>query len=303
MPAAAGPPARPAGLDRQEAERLVADASERIWHPEGAAALAYLKGRGLTEATIRAARIGWADKIRMPKRDGSGTWPLAGIVLPWLDSGKLTRIKVRRLGLIKGAKYVETFSDAPSVYPSMATIQPDAALVLCEGEFDAALLGQELDGLAAVVTLGSASARPDPSMWLALARCSALYIALDGDPAGDDASKEWGGRAVRVRPPEPCKDWGELHATGFNRIRYLWGGILRRAGKPWQHLAKERWGPGLTDSAPGIVVDRPVRPAIRPGPDDEHDRPEGAAIQQFDGRLSREAAKRAADLRPSRGSD
>src|SRR6516165_2211919 len=109
MPAAAGPPARPAGLDRQEAERLVADASERIWHPEGAAALAYLKGRGLTEATIRAARIGWADKIRMPKRDGSGTWPLAGIVLPWLDSGKLTRIKVRRLGLIKGAKYVETF--------------------------------------------------------------------------------------------------------------------------------------------------------------------------------------------------
>jgi hypothetical protein len=211
----------------------------------------------LTAETIRRHRLGWADKIRLSRRDGDGSWTLAGITIPWIDSGRLARIKVRQTGLFRGAKYFEAFSDSPSVYPSMATIRPGAPLVLCEGEFDAALLGQELEGLAAVVTLGSASARPDPPMWLALARCSALYIALDGDPAGDDAAREWGGRAIRVRPPEPCKDWSEVYATGNNRIRYQWGGILRRRGTPWQETPRERWGPGLKIEGPGIVIDQP----------------------------------------------
>jgi hypothetical protein len=246
-------------LGCDEAERLVADASERIWRPEGAAALAYVRARGLTDETIRQARLGWADKIRLPKRDGNGTWTLAGITIPWIDSGRLTRIKVRRLGLFRGARYIETFADHWNVYPSMATIRPGASLVLCEGEIDAVLLAQELEGLAAVASLGSASARPDPSIWLALARCSQLFVAFDADPAGDGAAREWGGRAVRVKPPEPCKDWGELHATGFNRIRYVWGGILRRPGTPWDELAEQRWGPGLIDPAPGFVVDRPAR--------------------------------------------
>ena len=28
--------------------------------------------------------------------------------------------------------------------------------------------------------------------------------------------------AIRVRPPDPDKDWGEVHAGGANRIRYHW---------------------------------------------------------------------------------
>src|SRR5262249_8677070 len=96
--------------------------------------------------------------------------------------------------------------------------------------------------------------RPEGTTWVAMLACPAWYIALDADPAGDGAAAEWPARALRVRPPEPCKDWGELHASGFNRIRYLWGGILRQPGAAWEELARERWGPGLTDPAPGIVV-------------------------------------------------
>jgi DNA primase len=252
-------PDGPTGLPPADALALIDEAAERLWKPEGRAVLAYLESRGLTLETIKAARLGWAEKIRMPKRDGRGTWPLSGITIPWIDSGRLTRIKVRRLGLFRGAKYIESFSDSPSLYPSMATIRPPAPLVIVEGEFDALLLGQELTDLASVVTTGSSSSRPEGSTYLAMMRCPTWFIALDADEAGDRAAADWPARAVRVRPPEPCKDWGELHASGFNRIRYLWGGILRRPGTPWEELARRRWGPGLTDPAPGIVVDRPAR--------------------------------------------
>jgi DNA primase len=254
--AAAGPPDRPAGLDRREAERLIAEASERLWTPAGSDARRYLEGRGLTEATIRRHRLGWADKIRMPKRDG-GRWPLSGITIPWFDSGRLTRVKVRRFGLVRGSRYIEAFASGWRVYPGPEAVRPGMSLIIVEGEFDCMLMQQEVEDLASVVTFGSSSARPDPSMWLALARCSQLFAALDGDPAGDDAAAEWGGRAIRVRPP--CKDWTELRVIACNSVRYIWGGILRRPGTPWDELMKQRWGPGLIDPAPGIDSHGPAR--------------------------------------------
>ena len=53
----------------------------------------------------------------------------------------------------------------PSLLPwPLDVIQPGRPLVIVEGEFDALLLGQELAELAAVVTLGSASGRPNPGI-------------------------------------------------------------------------------------------------------------------------------------------
>jgi hypothetical protein len=65
----------------------------------------------------------------------------------------------------------------------------------------------------------------------------------DADPAGDRATSGWPARAVRVRPPGPHKDWGELHAAGFNLIRYVRHRILATP-TPWEELARERWGDG-----------------------------------------------------------
>jgi hypothetical protein len=92
-------------------------------------------------------------------------------------------------------------------------------LIVTEGEFDALLLGQELGELAAVVTLGSASARPEGSTYLAMLPAPAWYVAPDADDAGDKAASGWPARAIRVKPPRG-KDWTDAHLAGIELRRW-----------------------------------------------------------------------------------
>ncbi len=304
--AAEKPPGEPTGLSPANALAVVDESAARLWTPGGAAALAYLEGRGLAPETIKAARLGWADRIRMPKRDGSGTWPLAGVVIPWHESGRLTRIKIRRLGLFRGSKYIEAFAADWRVYPGPEAIRPGKPLIIAEGEFDRMLLAQELGDLASVVTLGSASSRPEGSALLTMLRCPAWFIALDADGSGDKAADKWPARAVRVRPPAPVNDWTEAFQSGVN-LRRWWtdrlGGTEAPERSTWNELSAQRWGPGLTTEGGGFESDRIVWPAVWPGPADDDDREERAAIMEFDGGLTREAAERSAGLKPSRGAE
>jgi DNA primase len=207
-PPAARPPVKaPENLARQssglplvDALKLVEDAVKRIWTPEGAAALAYLKGRGLTEATIKAARLGWTSEVSIPTSDGRRHWRASGVVIPWLDGDRLTMVKIRQPEGRK-PKYAEAFRDRTAIYPAASVVRPGKPLVVVEGEFDALLLGQELTDLAAVVTLGSASARPEGSTYLAMLAAPVWFVATDADHAGDKAASEWPARARRVRPP------------------------------------------------------------------------------------------------------
>jgi hypothetical protein len=230
--------------------------------PEVRATLAYLECRGLTHETIRRHRLGWTPEVKLPTADGRRTWRASGIVIPWFEGDRLSLVKIRQPASRK-PKYAQAFSDRPRIYPGPEAIRPGMPLIAVEGEFDAMLLGQELGDLACVVTLGSASSRPEGELYRAMLRCPRWYAAHDADDAGDRAAVAWPSRAVRVRPPAPDKDWTEVHAAGFNRLRYLWGGILRRPGTPWEELAAQRWGPRLTDPAPGIVTDEPIGSAFR----------------------------------------
>jgi hypothetical protein len=278
---------------------LVEEAAKRLWEPEGRAALGYLiESRGLTEATIKAARLGWTPRAMLPTSDGARFWRASGVVIPWLDGDRLAMVKIRQP---EGSrpKYAEAFRDRPALFPGPEAIRPGMPLIVTERGFDALLRGQELADLACVVTLGSASSRPEGSTYLAMLRCPRWFAAHDADEAGDRAAAEWPARAVRVRPPAPDKDWTDAHQSGV-ALRRWWtdrlGGTEAPERSTWDELAARRWGPGLTDPAPGIVVDRPVRRAIWPGPADEYDRQERAAIMEHDGGLGREAAECAAGL-------
>jgi hypothetical protein len=126
------------------------------------------------------------------------------------------------------------------MFPAPSMVRAGKPVVICEGELDAILLNQQIGDLAPVITLGSASNRPEALLDLLLIS-PVWFLALDGDEAGDKNATAWPARARRVRPPSPHKDWGEVHAAGFNLIRYVWGSVLPLPRTPWEQLEKQRW--------------------------------------------------------------
>ena len=236
------------------AATFVAESIARLWSSEGEGALAYLRGRGLADETIQAARLGLAigDRPGLP----------SGLTIPWQDGTAPTLVKVRRpegsvpkYQAIKGSR-------VGGIYPARRYIRPGAPLVIVEGELDALLLGQVLAEIAAVVTLGSASARPSPVILNPMLAAAPWLIATDADPAGDKAADGWPPTAKRVRPPHPHKDWTEAHLGGID-LRRWWRDLLSGDDAPppltWEEPSTWRWGPGLDDPTPGIVIDRPDR--------------------------------------------
>ncbi len=242
--APARPPDEPSGLPLNEASALVDEAIACLWGPGGGTALAYLRGRGLTVETIKAVGLGFTPHVMVPKKEGDRCFPFSGITIPWKDGARLTRIKIRRIDDDK-PKYAEAYSDRPLIFPDPAVIRPGWPLIVCEGEFDAILLGQQLPEVS-VITLGSASARTDPAVLSRMLSSPRWFIALDADKAGDSAASKFPARAIRVRPPD--KDWGEVHAGGANRIRYLWGRYLPMS-KSWGS-----WNPSDGDRPSSSVV-------------------------------------------------
>jgi hypothetical protein len=119
------------------------------------------------------------------------------------------------------------------------------------------LLGQELGELAAVVTLGSASARPEPAILGRMLAASPWFIATDADEAGDKSAGGWPASARRVRPPGSFKDWTEAKAGGVELVRW-WRDVLAGAERPelftWEELSRQRWGLGLDDTTLRIDI-------------------------------------------------
>ena len=246
-PIASRPPAAPSGLPEADALELVEAAAGWLWDkPE---ALAYLTGpeRCLSAETIRAARIGWLPGAAIP-RAGGGAFMARGWVIPWFAAGRLALVKIRQPHG-RQPKYVEAFRDPSRVvcYPSPETIRPGRPLVGVEGEFDCLCLGEALEGMAAVVTLGGASGKPTPEALSRIRAASVLYAATDADNAGERAASGWPARARRVRPPVG-KDWTDCRAYGID-LRRWWGEVLDGNPSPklfsWDELSTWRWGPAI----------------------------------------------------------
>jgi len=257
------PPAEPSGMPEADALSFVEAAEARLWTPEGAAALAYLTGpdRCLTVETVRAARLGVTPWVSVPKADGT-TFRALGVVVPWFASGRPALVKIRQPDGCR-PRYAEVFRDPARLdcYPGPEAIRPGRPLIVTEGEFDALVLGEAVGESAGVVTLGSASARPDLATRARMQAAPRWYIATDRDEAGDKAAAVWPAFAPRTRPPEPFNDWTEAKAGGVDLARW-WRDVLAGNNRPplftWEDLAAWRWGPATDDPSPGI--DNPGRP-------------------------------------------
>ena len=112
------------GLPRDEAIALVTESIPRLWGRGGEFALAYLHGRGLTDETMKVVRLGWTPRVMVPTKEGDRSFPFSGVVIPWFDGNRLTRVKIRRLGS-KGSQ--STLKRSPIVRSSIP-IQTSSSL-------------------------------------------------------------------------------------------------------------------------------------------------------------------------------
>jgi DNA primase len=210
-----------------------------LWtEPPGENALAYLKGRGLSEWTIRRYWLG----LQPTRGEISGLDIPAGITIPHYcqETNVCRAINVRRP---EGSspKYLLVSGSVQSLYLQDSlrdhhSGQRFADAFLMEGEFDALLLKDHIGSHAGVVTFCSAACRQiDP--WLPyLAPLKRIFVVTDNDPAGERAASFLRAQlpqAVRVLPPAGAKDitdawnkWGG-GTKGSQELREWALGILR----------------------------------------------------------------------------
>jgi hypothetical protein len=150
------------------------------------------------------------------------------------------------------------------LYPNRNLVLHDKPLIVVEGEFDALLLGQELIGLAPVVTFGSAGTDPSRKSLLAMVKASPWIIACEDDPAGRRSAESWlmeyEARCERVAPPPGWgKDWTDAHRNGHD-LRSFWVRTLKS-------IARRRGGPqppppGATSALPAAIGARSDKPGL-----------------------------------------
>ena len=235
------PPAMPANT-RQEApsrppldvwqsraEKIAQEAEAALWAPVGTRALAYLQRRGLTQDTIRDARLGFVSADRRETPDAWGlpvnhrpVWIPRGIVFPWRACGALWRLNMRRP--VGEPKYCGPAGSGNGLYGADG-VRSGLPVVVVEGEFDALVVAQEAGDLVAVVATGSTcGARRD--RWARLLRAaSIILVAFDGDAAGEQATSWWLDVLSGARRLVPEGDPAEMKERGDDVRTWVRGGL------------------------------------------------------------------------------
>lgn len=274
-PARRSRPARPLKVDPRPAPKLaptdrawqaatadlIAEGIETLWSPAGRQARAWLKARGLSDATVRRFSLGFSPGWRqsapldaLNQGRGAGPEPIKvapGILLPWAaptiedaDTGGWSGCNVRRLAadpfesLPPSIGKCQAFAGSEPGHgypdPEFLPSQLGPPLLITEGEWDALLAWQIVGDVANVATPGSASnvSRLKPSFREILASHNLWLIATDHDAAGDRAAQ-----AFMELAPRKCR---RLRLPKAGDI----GEFIQRGGdlRAWLHREMGRLG-------------------------------------------------------------
>ena len=235
----------------------------------------YLRGRGLTSESIKAAGLGWIPKTRFESRETWGlppelndrgrpkkVWMPEGLVIPcYGPGGEVIRLRVRRPEGEPRYVLVPGSDTRPMVMGAIGLFE-----AVVESELDALLMAQETP-LVTAIALGSAQKRPDAETDRILRTARVILNVLDYDEAGGRSVWQWWAEVyphmTRWLVPEG-KDPGEYHQAGGDLRFWVETGLSHALG-----------------------IDGP--------PDDIwYEFEERAAIYQFQGGLSRVEAETAA---------
>ncbi|MCP4540119.1 MAG: hypothetical protein GY832_23525 [Chloroflexi bacterium] len=207
--------------------RFCEECKATLWAPGGAKALDWLRGRGLSDETIKSASLGYnaADltedratwgletpEVKPGERKPRGVWLPRGVVIPWEIDGELWRVNVRRPVPAKSKdKYrgpAGWGGGSPLYNAGALTIDKPAMMV--EGELDALTLAQVAGNLVTPVATGSTTGARR-ARWIArLALCPAVLVSFDADEGGEGAAPYWLRVLDNARRWRPY--WGDANA-------------------------------------------------------------------------------------------
>lgn len=203
------------------ADAFVGECTSRLWQAEGASALAYLRGRGLHDATMGAVELGYNPTDRNERWGELDVFLPAGVVIPWQIAGQYWRINIRRMTAEKGRRYMQPAGAANGLYLA-DDIFAGCTVVMVEGELDALAVRSGArsllpKGLVAVAT-GTASGSRLLRWTVAVGLAEQVLLAFDTDKAGQDAAAWWlerlGSKAARLEPT--AHDVNDMLKAGVN---------------------------------------------------------------------------------------
>lgn len=197
-------------------DTIVKSAQATLRTPAGAHYLNWLHGRGLSDATIDAAQLGYNAGWINVTVDGKPIKIGPGLLIPYHVGGVLWAVQNRT---DKGdPKYIYVTGSKPTLYNADA-IQPGKPLIVFETALDALLVQQEAGDLVAPLATGSAMNKVQGHHHAAFEAAPLVILAQDNDDAGRQAAESNAaglpdGRIVAVTPAG--KDVTEFAQQGGN---------------------------------------------------------------------------------------
>lgn len=213
-------PAPPDAAWQQVVSKIAETSRQCLWSGGMVSSLAYLHGRGLTDATLQAWGIGCNPSVvtvpELPCQDGKPATVARGITIPVQMAGQLWALKIRQPDGFT-PKYLQVVGGHPALFGAHTLTKQ--VVLLTEGEFDAMLAWQEAGDL-----IGVASTSGGAKTWLRswavhLLAARTVLVAYDTDRTGEDAATAVlaaiGPRARRVTVPKG-KDLTDFWQAGGN---------------------------------------------------------------------------------------
>lgn len=217
---------------QEAAEDFVSYCQEILWTRKGKVTRIQLRDRGLSDAVIEDAGLGYNPTTCRDDpgcwgfdADGKDIWLPKGIVIPWWIRDTLWRINIRQPK--REPKYIVPRGSANGLY-NADDISLRSTVVMVEGEFDALSLMPLRDRLDIVpVATGSATGSRLRKWEMRVALADQVLLAFDDDDAGEQAAKWWhqklGSKAMRLCPLR--HDVNDMLREGDDLVAWLEKGL------------------------------------------------------------------------------
>jgi hypothetical protein len=202
--------------------------------------------RGISEDQQYYARFGYNPTWRRLDVlvNGRTVWLPPGIVIPRFEYGIMFGVRIRlmtgkvaeKTKIVNDEMGTQKYSSATGSRHALAVagesgLKNGATVLFCEGEFDRAVLLDQLSQTGeavTILTMGSASQRIPTRLIGKLRLAKAIYLCLDADEAGRTASEKLArqlgmNRCYLLPFPDGSKDACDYYETaGANAIREWW---------------------------------------------------------------------------------